>query len=364
MTRQRILTEPFAHRARTIVCLLAVAIAMDVGSGHVMAEELDRVTLKGGSVVLGKVVDMIDGTLNIKTVFGGDDTTTIQWSEVAELTTSQSLTWILTEGTTFQGSSQSTQAEGLALKYSPTGAVVPTPLDTVVAINPPEKEAVSYSGNVNFGASAINGNTDVNSATLLGEFTARAEKLRLSLRGRYIYADDDGDVNTRNALASVKLDFFLTDRFYLFTSAFGEQDTFQDLNLRTALSAGQGYQFIEKKDFSRALFSDMELYGEAGLAFINENFNNAAEANTLGARWSIKWDWQLFPSLAFFHFHEAFPGFERARDLYLTTEQGLRLTLFKNLIATTQVNWRVDHSPAPGFEKTDTLYLLTLGYEF
>lgn len=336
---------------------------MHIGLGHVTAEELDRVTLKDGSVILGHVVDMVDGSLKIKTGFGGDDATTIVWSEVSEITTSQSLPWVLNTGTTLKGAAQPSKPGELAVKIDPTGIVVPTPIDTVIAINPPEKKAVTYTGNVNVGASSTSGNTNLNSANLLGEFTARAGSLRLSMRGRWIYADDDGEVITRNALGTVKLDFFLTDRFYIFTSAFGEQDTFQDLNLRTALSGGHGYQFIEKNDFSSKVFQDMELYAEAGLAFFNEDFKNAEDRNSFAGRWSIKWDWQMVPSLAFFHYHEGFPGFDDL-DLYLTTEQGLRFTIFENFIASTQVNWRFKSKPSPGFRETDTQYLFTLGYKF
>ena len=343
---------------------LLVAVAVHIGCGHATAQELDRVTLKDGSVILGYVVNMVDGTLKIKTGFGGEDATTIVWSEVSKITTSQSLPWVINTGTTLNGTAQQAQAGELAVKVEPSGTVVPTPIDTVIAINPPEKKAVTYTGNVNVGASATGGNTNLNSANLLGEFTARAESLRLSLRGRWIYADKNGEVITRNTLGTAKLDYFLTERFYIFTSAFGEQDTFQDVNLRTALSGGHGYQLIEKNDFSGKHFRDMEVYAEAGLAFFNEDFKQAQDRNTFAGRWSIKWDWQVFSPLAFFHYHEGFPGFEDLSDLYLTTEQGFRFTLFKNFIASTQVNWRFKNIPSPGFKKTDTQYLFTLGYKF
>ena len=143
-----------AHRARTIVLPLLVAVAMHIGLGHVTAEELDRVTLKDGSVIIGHVVDMIDGTLKIKTGFGGDDPTTIVWSEVSSITTSQSLPWVLNTGTILQGTAQQAQAGELVVNVEPSGTVVPTPIDAVVAVNPPEKKLVTYTGNINVGASA------------------------------------------------------------------------------------------------------------------------------------------------------------------------------------------------------------------
>ena len=78
--------------------------------------------------------------------------------------------------------------------------------------------------------------------SLLGELSARSESLRLTILGRYIYGDNTGNLIVRNSRGTIKLDFFLTKRLYWFASAYFEQDTFQDLKLRTALATGPGYQ--------------------------------------------------------------------------------------------------------------------------
>ena len=54
----------------------------------------------------------------------------------------------------------------------------------------------------------------------------------------------------RNSRGTVKLDFFFTKRWYWFASAYFEQDTFQDLKLRTALATGPGYQFLDRGEAS------------------------------------------------------------------------------------------------------------------
>jgi len=53
----------------------------------------------------------------------------------------------------------------------------------------------------------------------------------------------------------------------LFTSAYFEPDTFQDLNLRTALAAGPGYQLLDKGTFRSPYVNEMQLYGEAGIGY-------------------------------------------------------------------------------------------------
>ena len=75
---------------------------------------------------------------------------------------------------------------------------------------------------------------------------------------RYVYGDDAGALITRNARGTIKLDFFITKRFFWFASAYFENDEFQDLKLRTALASGPGYQWIDREDFS-GILKDMTL---------------------------------------------------------------------------------------------------------
>lgn len=96
-------------------------------------------------------------------------------------------------------------------------------VQTVVAINPPEKKPVNYKGNINLDGSLTSGNTDLKQVNFLGELVVRGEVLQLSLRGRWIYSEDSGSLITRNAFGTIKLDFFVTDQFGL-AGDFGYHD--------------------------------------------------------------------------------------------------------------------------------------------
>ena len=98
-----------------------------------------------------------------------------------------------------------------------------------------------------------------------GDFVARSEQLRLTINGRYVYGDNANTLIARNARGTIKLDFFVTKRFFWFASAYFENDRFQDLKMRTALASGPGYQIVDRDDFS-GILKDMTLYAEAGVA--------------------------------------------------------------------------------------------------
>lgn len=345
----------------SMLCLLGMGLFPNV---PLFAQGFDRVTLKDGSVLLGKLQKMVDGKLEVETAFGIDETVSVKWSEVANLRTSADLPFVLKDGSRFVGTAEEGAEGKIAIRLKDLAEPLTVTIDSVAAINPPEKKPVTYNGNLNFGASVADGNTQTKTASFSGEFVARSKRQRLTLRAAWNYAEDQDGLTARNTKGSMKYDFFVTERFFLFASALFEEDKFQDLNLRTALAAGPGYQFIQEGDFTEEWLSGLEAYGEVGLAFFDEDFKRGEDQRYLSARWAVKIDWAILPKLTLFHNHEGYPGLEDASDLYITTETGVRLNIWANFIATLQVNWRWDNTPSPGFERSDTLYLMTLGYAF
>jgi putative salt-induced outer membrane protein YdiY len=272
---------------------------------------------------------------------------------------------VLKDGTQLIGVAQEGKEGTLDIKTAAILQPTTVALDAITAINPPGKKPITYKGHLGLGLSISDGNTHNKSFSFLGDFEARSERQRLALSGAYNYAQNQTDVTQRNGKAELKYDFFITKRLFVFASSLFEYDFFQDLNLRSVLGAGPGFQVIDKGDFAEDYRKEMQLYGEAGLAYFSEDHRNAADDQFLAARWAIKFDWPVVPQkVAFFHKHEGFPSLESAKDLYITTEQGVRLSVWGNFVATLQVNWRWDNTPAPGFSRSDTLYLITLGYSF
>jgi putative salt-induced outer membrane protein YdiY len=241
---------------------------------------------------------------------------------------------------------------------------IPIFIESITAVNPPVKKAVLFTGNFNFGGSVTSGNTDVKNFSFVGELVARSERLRLSMLGRYLYGENDGELNARNAYGTVKMDFFMSKRFYLYTGVLFEQDTFQDLNLRTSVFAGPGYQFIDEGDYATPYLNKLQLNGEIGLGYFNEDFKRADDVNYFTGRWGVNLNWHVLPSLTVFHQHQGFPSLDKRSDWYVTSQQGIRMNIWENFLTTFQVNWRYDNSPAPGTKKADTQYILSLGYAF
>lgn len=333
------------------------------GAAH-GAQTLGHIHLKGGSQLHGEIISMIDGTLKAKAMFSPGDPIPIAWSEVTGLSTQETIILVLNNGVTLHGIAQFGKPGTIQLATDLIQVTIPIRVQTVVAINPPEKQSIHYKGDINLGGSLTSGNTDLTQINFLGELVIRGEVLRLSFLGRWIYSEDSGSLITRNTFGTIKLDFFATDRFYLFTSTLFEQDTFQDIQLRTSISAGPGYQFIAKNDLTSPYLRNMELDGEIGLGFFNEDFKVAADQQYFTGRWAVKLDWPVTSDVTIFHQHQGFPSVEDITDYYITSQQGIRIKVMGNFTTSFQINWRYDNTPSTEKKASDFQYLFNLGYSF
>jgi putative salt-induced outer membrane protein YdiY len=237
-------------------------------------------------------------------------------------------------------------------------------MESISALNPIIQAPVIYSGSLTGGYSQTTGNSHLKNASLLGDFVARGEQLRLTLNGRYIYGDNANTLIARNARGTIKLDFFMTKRVFWFVSAYFENDRFQDLKMRTALASGPGYQFVDRGEYG-GLLKDMTLYAEAGLAYFNEDFRTANDTSSTRGRASIKLNWPLLDDkVTLYHFSEFYPSLQNTKNYYLTMDNGVRFKIFEGFVSGFQVTTRLNSNPSPGTGDTDNLYLMTVGYSF
>lgn len=342
-----------------LMCGVTPAIAADAPE-----PPLDVVTLKNGTTIYGEIIEMAGGVLVMKTPFSPDPTVKIKWEEVSALAINHPVPFHLKEGTVLLGTATAGSDGNLNIQSEQLKGSLSVPVNSITAVNPLVQSPVIYAGTVTAGYSQASGNSNFRNASALLDIVARSEQLRLSINGRYVYADNTDIVTARNSRGTIKLDFFISKRLYWFASAYVESDRFQDLKMRTALGTGPGYQFIERGDFT-GLFKDMTFYTEAGVSYFNEDFRVAEDQSSFRARISLKLNWPMFDErITFYHYDELYPSLENASNIYLTMDNGIRFKIWEGFVANIQVTTRYNSQPAEGTKDTDNLYLLTLGYNF
>ncbi|MEM7261987.1 MAG: DUF481 domain-containing protein [Planctomycetota bacterium] len=323
------------------------------------AAPLDVVTLQDGSKIYGTITTLKGGVLSIQTDSAAKGTLDVKFENVSAMTWNGPQKLALENGNVLHG--QIAAEGGVLTVTSESLDPITVPLASVKGVNLPPKKPVTHKGFVGMNGRITDGNSRTKSVSAQANYEMRTEKSRLTLKGDWNYAEDQGDLSARSASAQMKYDLFITERTFAYANAGVLGDDFADLNLRTTVGVGIGHQFVDSgKDDTNWSF-----YEEVGVSFFDEDFDMARDERYAAGRVSGKLDWDIIADkILFFHFHEVFFGFEDEEDVLVDTETGVRLNIIDNFYATAQVNYRWDNTPAAGTNRADTEYLWGLGYTF
>lgn len=296
----------------------------------------DDVRLKNGDRYSGTVGSLAGGTLTFKTPHGD---LAIPWGEVAGLTVAEAIVVTGIDGT-------ETPSPGGEIDVAATAALArPEP-------------ALVVTGGAGAGLVDTGGNTDVNSLRLDGEVVLRARENRYTFSGAVNRAEDRGLETARNWTSSVRYDRFLSERLFVNANTILTNDAFRDLDLRTAIGVGLGYQVADTPM--------LKLSVDGGFGYVNEDFDTAPDDSYGALREAGKLD--VFVTggdrVVLFHQHDGYFGVTGDDNLFVKTQNGVRFGLVAGFVTTLQLDLDYDRSPAPGRQNTDRTFALTFGYRF
>lgn len=314
----------------------------------------DEILLKNGDQISGKIVKKIGTKIYIKTSYAGE--IAIKWKEVNGITTDEPVEILLTDESITDGTATGSQVGSVELKESAQRIR----LEDISCINPPPHisgKGVSWSGHINAGGAVADGNTDNKAVHVDGEIIARKKKQRYTAETKYNYAQDSDVETESNFFGSFKYDHFINGKWYLTGKTSYEKDKFKDLNHRTKIGAGTGYQVWDSKLISLSL--------EGGLDYVVEDFRTVEDEEYPAASWALNFKKALFQEKAsFFHKHGLNIGLEDTEDIIFTTQTGIRVPFIDQFNTTFEVDWGWDNSPAEGKKRSDTSYIFSVGYSW
>jgi len=220
----------------------------------------------------------------------------------------------------------------------------------------PLDDAVLWTGNVRSGLNGSNGNSDTLNFNVGLNLRRRSPRNRTTFNGQYIFQQSDGETDENKWFTDLKHDYFITDDLYSYTLFRIEQDNSSDLDLRTILSSGLGYQWIERKDFKFAT--------EAGISWLYEDFSTGMNDNKINARLAYFYENDLWDKVKFFNNLEFFPKITGPSDFFLITTVGLRTNVTGTIFMEARVIFEHDSTPAEDTGENDVNYLFSLGMNF
>jgi putative salt-induced outer membrane protein YdiY len=327
----------------------------------------DTVYLKGGDRLTGTMVTKDGDVLVLDTSYAGK--IPIKWDAVTGIETDKPAKFMLKDRTVLQASAVQGGNSTVVLKAGTTITTTPIALTEVAYINPPPEvtgEGVSTAGRANLGITSNRGNTDNDGLFYDAETVIRSMANRFTIGALGARKAENGKETERNNRAWFKYDHFLTKQWYAYANTDFEEDKFKDLNLRSTIGVGSGYQFFDTKELSLAL--------EGGLSYVDSDYKEPepdpvtgilpddADEGYAAGRWGIRYAQILFGKTEFFHVDEGLVSVEDPGDLIIRAQTGLRFPLIPNLNATLQYNIDWQNNAPEDTESTDSSYIVSVGY--
>ena len=245
----------------------------------------------------------------------------------------------------------------IKLKTSEREVGVSSPLAEIKAINPKAQPSVKVTASIKGGIDLEKGNTDSEEYSLDGEFIARTESDRWTIRGELDLEESNNKKTDENWKVFARYDYFLSKKWYLSGFALFEHDEFEDLDLRWAPGGGVGYQFLET--------AVTKLGVQAGFAHVFENYIVADDDDHSEGIWGLDFDrWLFEKKFKIYHKHMGFVGLEDIEDWRIETKTGFQIPVYKRLGVGAQFDWDYDNTPSSEEDKWDWELLLTLGWNY
>ncbi|WP_305042613.1 DUF481 domain-containing protein [Geoalkalibacter sp.] len=317
---------------------------------HPQAAAADEILLINGDRISGTVTQAKGGQLFINTPYASN--LAINMNEIAAINTDAPLTLRFHGTDVIQGRLLTRDGQVHLVPEQGRGELA-IAWDEVRSINVPD---VLWSGNVFLGGAQQSGNTDRISLTFGADAVRRSLEDRFSLGFLYNYAEEDGEVTTRNAYGAMKYDYFFTPRFYGLLSVELLNDKFKDLNLRAIVGPGVGYQIWDDARKALAL--------EAGLAYFSEDRRDGEDDQWFTARLAAIFRYELTSWLRFTDTLIVYPQLESFGDYVLRNDAALITALGASWSLRLGNIWERDSAPPSGIKKDDFKTSLALQYSF
>jgi putative salt-induced outer membrane protein YdiY len=323
-----------------------------------IAADADQVYLINGDRLTGTIAQLEDGKITIKTELLGNVEIVIE--NIQTFSSDDPLEMLLRDGTVVNQ----------PVRSAPQGSVQTTGGESI----PPQTVALSqiksfypstprWEGDISIAMTHTTGNTKTESLSGSANLSKRTKNDRTTLGGDYARRDeeesDEIQSNTTEDWMKLrgKYAYFLTQKFYLFGEGRYERDRIADLDSRTVLGGGGGYQWIESNTTNFAT--------ELGLAAVQERYSGVSSHETdFSGQAGYHFDHRFNSIFQLMHDLTYYPALADPSDYYLSSSAEIRAAMSKNMFANFKFLFDYDATPAESKGSTDVKYLLGVGYKF
>jgi len=169
---------------------------------------------------------------------------------------------------------------------------------------------------------------------------------------------NSGETKTADARkVTYQFDYFVSDKLFFNTNLAWEQDLFQELQSRTLLGAGAGYQLYDSELIKLAF--------ELGPALLRENYRDEPDRESAALRGTtdLRITLNRF-GLELFHRNELLQSFDKGEDWRIDTETGFAMPVIGRLKASTMLEYDYNNRPADNAVPKNRVWTFGLHYSW
>ncbi len=238
-------------------------------------------------------------------------------------------------------------------------AIVPAGVSLPVQ-DPKEEPKNVWTGSASVGGIHTSGNSETRNANMTADAVYRREKDRTTLAALWSYSEEknttpDWNLTDRRAALKAKYDYFLDKKSYIWANGSIEADEQANIDMRTTLGAGYGYQWRETETFK---FST-----EIGAAWFKEEYNDGEEDDYMSGRAAYYADWKVSKVWNLLQTTEYFQSLEESEDSYVRVDTRAKAQFSDKMFGQLQWLFDYDNTPATGKDREDHRVLLGVGWK-
>ena len=320
-------------------------------SGYALADE---VILTNGDRLSGKIIDVRDGILTLET--GYSEPVKLKFEAVEKMSSTEPVELHLTDGEVLKGKIITNTNRQAAVEAGPGREAVTVAFDTIAALNPPPKEPVTWKGNITLGGNLKDGNSDSMNLSAGALAVRRSENDRFLINALYNRTEDNGVRTAENTYGQLKYDYFMSPKWYLYLNVDMLSDDFQDINFRTSVGPGVGYQIWDEENRALGL--------EAGVSYTSEDRDLGEDKNWISARLGVNFLYKLFDRVVFTDQFVIYPNLDDTGEYTLRNDAALVTDIGSNWAFRLGNIWERNSNPGPDLKKDDFTWILGLQYSF
>ena len=319
----------------------------------------DQAVLGNGDRVSGTLLEQTMDAVVMETAWGGK--ITIRRADLVGLSTDRPLRIRLHDDRSFEGTLGSDDSGRPVIETTDRQRIRIDGLEAIAAMAPVASEQpprYEWRGNVTLSGELKTGNTDTDKLNVGTHMVIEKKNInRVTLDAMLAREHADNRLTKEQYQLGGKYDHFFHERWFGFIGAAFEQDPFRDIDLRSVVSAGSGYQFFDSNELRLSL--------EAGLSYTDTRFIVDEDDRYAGFNWGLNWEQALPGNRAtFFHRHRGNQGLDSSDNLIVKARTGIRVPIAAGLTASAEYDLDWDRPPAEDTSSMDHTYRLGVGYDW